>query len=326
MSSLASSRLRVLSHQVATSPNVQEAPCAGRGFRFTLDNSILTHNQREFYERNGYLVVKGLVSLEEIDTYRKHFEKICNGEIKVPNMVVMRDVAIAKSEFVAGEKAVTKIQDFPYYEPLFDYCRHPQIVKYVECFCGPDIMAIHTMLINKPPDPGTKTSRHPMHQDLHYFPFRPADRIVCAWTAMEKVHRANGCLVVLPGTHTGTLKQHEYPQWEGGVNKLYHGIQDYDPSYPRAHLEMEKGDTVFFHPILIHGSGTNRTSGFRKAISGHYASSACDVIDYSKAISPAVKKEMDAYVLKRAGARVDLEDIWKFRARLVKGRSLNFEL
>lgn len=53
-----------------------------------------------------------------------------------------------------------------------------------------------------------------MHQDLHYFPFRPADRIVCSWTAMEKVNRENGCLVVLPGTHTGTLQEHDYPEWE----------------------------------------------------------------------------------------------------------------
>lgn len=75
-------------------------------------------------------------------------------------------------------------------------------------------MAVHTMLINKPPDPGLKTSRHPLHQDLHYFPFRPADRIVCSWTAMEKINRANGCLVVLPGTHQGELKQHDYPDWE----------------------------------------------------------------------------------------------------------------
>ena len=31
---------------------------------------------------------------------------------------------------------------------------------------------------------------------------------------MEKVHRQNGCLVVLPGTHTGELLQHDYPKWE----------------------------------------------------------------------------------------------------------------
>lgn len=45
---------------------------------------------------------------------------------------------------------------------------------------------------------------------------------------------------------------------------MYHGIQNYDPSLPRLHLEMEAGDTVFFHPLLIHGSGMNRTQGFRK--------------------------------------------------------------
>ena len=45
---------------------------------------------------------------------------------------------------------------------------------------------------------------------------------------------------------------------------MYHGIKDFDPSVERVHLEMEAGDTVFFHPILIHGSGMNRTNGFRK--------------------------------------------------------------
>ena len=110
-----------------------------------------------------------------------------------------------------------------------------QVLKYVRCFTGDNVMAMHTMLINKPPDPGTSppfwsylacetftsifdvgtmSSRHPMHQDLHYFPFRPADRIVCAWTAMERVHRGNGCLVAVPGTHVGELQEHGYPDWK----------------------------------------------------------------------------------------------------------------
>ena len=121
------------------------------------------------------------------------------------------------------------------------------------------------VILLQPPDPGTKSSRHPLHQDLYYFPFRPADRIVCSWTAMQKVHRDNGCLVVVPGTHTGQLLRHGYPQWSGGVNKMYHGIMDYDvDEKDLVYLEMEPGDTVFFHPILIHGSGSNRTTGFRK--------------------------------------------------------------
>ena len=45
---------------------------------------------------------------------------------------------------------------------------------------------------------------------------------------------------------------------------MYHGIQDFDPNVNLVHLNMEEGDTVFFHPLLIHGSGTNKTKGFRK--------------------------------------------------------------
>nr|CAH0113005.1 unnamed protein product [Daphnia galeata] len=146
---------------------------------------------------------------------------------------------------------------------------YEEILDHVECFVGPNIRAMHTMLINKPPDTGSQTSRHPLHQDLHYFPFRPADRIVCAWTAMERITPDNGCLIVLPGTHKGVLHQHVYPDWEKGFNKMYHGVRGYD-NHPMVELPMEKGDTVFFHPILIHGSGMNRTNGFRKAISCHY--------------------------------------------------------
>ncbi len=47
---------------------------------------------------------------------------------------------------------------------LSEYCSHPGILDYVESIIGSDVMAMHTMLINKPPDPGTKSSRHPMHQ------------------------------------------------------------------------------------------------------------------------------------------------------------------
>ena len=79
---------------------------------------------------------------------------------------------------------------------------------------------------------------------------------------------------MIPGTHKGDFLKHSYPSWEGGVNKMYYGIQNIDIKKANlVHLEMECGDTVFFHPLLIHGSGANRTDGFRKAISCHYAAS-----------------------------------------------------
>ncbi|CAF3438826.1 unnamed protein product [Rotaria socialis] len=305
--------------QLSTQYKAEQQP----EYRFTLENGILTKEQRDFYEKNGFIVIRNLVSLEALDRFRKRFQDVCTGKVDTFGMTIMKDVAIAKSEFADGEKAITKIQDFTLDDELFQYCCLPEVVKYVENFTGPNVMAMHTMLINKPPDPGTQTSRHPLHQDLYYFPFRPADRIVCAWTAMEHIHRGNGCLVVLPGTHKGELQPHGYPEWEGGVNKMYHGIQKFDPNGERIHLEMWTGDTVFFHPVLIHGSGTNRTDGFRKAISCHYAGSECEYVECGD-IQDLISKEVTAIFKKRTGIQeARFEDVWRVKSRLVKGERIN---
>lgn len=307
---------------ISPSPASSGAVHSGlQSFRYTLDNPVLSYEQRKFYEDNGYIVIRNLVPKEKLDVYRERFEQICRREVEIPGLTIMRDVAIARSEFVPGEQAVTKLQEFQNDDILFGYCELPEIIKYVQTFTGKEVKAMHTMLINKPPDPGKKTSRHPLHQDLHYFPFRPADRVVCSWTAMQKVNRENGCLVVLPGTHKGELLQHDYPEWEGGVNKMYHGVRDFDPNAPRVHLPMDTGDTVFFHPLLIHGSGMNKTKGFRKSISCHYASADINFIDVKGSIQDGVEKEVFEMVHKKLVARgvdptkLTMKDLWMFKSR-----------
>ncbi len=127
------------------------------------------------------------------------------------------------------------------------------------------------MLINKPPG---VDGRHPLHQDLLYFPFRPADRIVASWTALEPVMRKNGCLAVVPGSHKGALLPHGDMDWDY-VNIAYYGALEVGAHPDRVHLEMQPGDTIFFHPKILHGSGRNRSKGFRRAISSHYAAAEC---------------------------------------------------
>ncbi|XP_035209405.1 phytanoyl-CoA dioxygenase, peroxisomal-like isoform X1 [Stegodyphus dumicola] len=275
--------------------------------------------QRLFYEDNGFLIIPKLVPLECLERYRQRFQEICDQKIKIPGMTVMKDISFSKSS--PNERVVNKIQDFGFDEILFEYCKLPQILDYVECFCGPNFKAVHTMLINKPPDAGTLTSRHPLHQDLHYFPFRPADKIVCAWTAMEKVNRENGCLVAIPGTHKGELLHHDYPDWESGVNKMYHGVSHLEKNdmLRRVYLEMEAGDTVFFHPVLIHGSGANRTNGFRKAISCHYAACECDYIDVKGTSQENIAREVIEIARKKGVEIDDVKYVWQFKGRLVRG-------
>jgi phytanoyl-CoA hydroxylase len=44
-----------------------------------------------------------------------------------PDMTLMRDVAIARSEFVPGQQAITKVQHFENDEVLFGYCALPEV-------------------------------------------------------------------------------------------------------------------------------------------------------------------------------------------------------
>jgi len=246
------------------------------GTRFVLDNcGCLSQSQQEEYNRNGFLVVKRLFTPEDLKVYMDRFEAVTTGGVETP-AIIMKDVALVKG---VKEKSsqhtsdiITKVQDFQDDPEFFSFCTHSKLKPYVRSFCGSNFRSIHTMLINKPPDLGSGTSRHPLHQDLYYFPLQPPERIVAAWVAMETINRENGCLSVLPGSHLGTLRPHGYPKWEGGVNYLYHGITSDIDLDQRVFLHMEQGDCVFFHPLLIHGSGRNSSGRFRKAISCHFAS------------------------------------------------------
>ncbi len=224
-----------------------------------------------FYWENGYVVKRGLLPRADPDRWIERLDDIVNERVpKAPGMLVMKDVMIAKGKVEVGTRAeaVAKIQDYEKDPVLDSYTTHPRILDAIECIVGHDVQTIHTMLINKPPN---VDGRHPIHQDLLYFPFRPADRIVASWTALERVNKENGCLVVVPGSHRGGLLTHENPPDIEDLNMGYFGAADVEDQLERRiHLEMEPGDTVFFHPVLLHGSGRNRTQGFRRAISAHY--------------------------------------------------------
>jgi phytanoyl-CoA hydroxylase len=186
-----------------------------------------------------------------------------------------------------SEKAITKLQHLETDPVLSTFSAHPAIVDYLPAWTGPNgakSVPFTTQFINKPPDLGEGTSRHPLHQDLWYMPFRPASGIVCAWLALEHVHRDNGCLFVRRGSHAGPLINHSKPP-DGRANAGYLGIDgandetESENDESLVYVEMQPGDVVFFHPLLHHGSARNVTGGFRRAISTHYVSTDCDFFD-----------------------------------------------
>jgi phytanoyl-CoA hydroxylase len=234
----------------------------------------MTPEQIDHYREHGYVVLRRLFEASEMAPWTGRLLALVRGEApRCEGMVVMRDVMVVKGAVRpdSPEAAIAKLQDFDGDPVLRTYSEHPKLLDAIAPITGEHVVVIHNMLINKPPD---VDGRHPLHQDLLYFPFRPADRIIASWTALEPIARENGCLAVVPGSHKGELLRHENPDWEF-VNLAYFGAAGVGAHPDRVHLEMQPGDTVFFHPLLLHGSGRNRSRGFRRAISSHYAAADC---------------------------------------------------
>lgn len=284
--------------------------------KYTRNSSPFTINQRLFYEKNGYIVFPKLVDQAILDKCHVRFEEIITGKAPRDGITIMKDVK--------DRKSVNKLQDINH-DPIFrEYIAEKKILDIVESFTGPNILAVHSMLIAKPPDIGFGTSKHPPHQDLYYFPFRPAELVVAAWTAMEPCTKENGCLYVAPGSHSlEELLPHDYPPGSepGSVNKFYHGILDVPKSVNWVHLEMEPGDTVFFHPLLIHGSGVNNSNRSRRSISCHYAAAECQYIDVSNTVQDRIQSEiMDHVKVRFPGVNLAFIDVWRYKSSLVRGK------
>lgn len=229
---------------------------------------------REEYFENGYVVRRGLLPQDLVAELNQRFADLAEGAVEpAENMQVVRNVEVAKGLVTPKTRAhgISKMNFIQADPVLRKYSNYGPLLDQVEELIGSDLISMNSMLLNKPPD---VDGRHPLHQDLIYFPFRPADSIVGVWTALDRITRENGCLVMIPGSHRGETHAHDYPDWEH-KNFLFLGVKDVDVS-GRVHIEMEPGDTVFFHSNIIHGSGFNRTEGLRRAIAVHFASSHCE--------------------------------------------------
>jgi phytanoyl-CoA hydroxylase len=229
---------------------------------------------REDYFENGYVVRRGLLPQDLVAELNQRFTDLAEGAVEpAENMQVVRNVEVAKGLVTPRTRAhgISKMNFIQADPVLRMYSDYGPLLDQVEELIGSDLISMNSILLNKPPD---VDGRHPLHQDLIYFPFRPADSIVGVWTALDRITRENGCLVMIPGSHRGETHAHDYPDWEH-KNFLFLGVKDVDAS-GRVHIEMEPGDTVFFHSNIIHGSGFNRTEGLRRAIAVHFASSHCE--------------------------------------------------
>ena len=92
-------------------------------------NGLLSRSQREFYEKNGFIVVPNLIPDELIDECRQRFLDIVNGEVDSGQILKMKDLSLKDRTGLPNERIFNKIQDFCWDPVLSKYIMYPKVKK-----------------------------------------------------------------------------------------------------------------------------------------------------------------------------------------------------
>jgi non-heme Fe2+,alpha-ketoglutarate-dependent halogenase len=133
---------------------------------------------------------------------------------------------------------------------------HPTILDAVESLLGPDLLIHSSSVFYKGPADGAFVA---WHQDG--FSFRLSEpKLVTAWIALTESTVDNGCLRVIPGSHTARVP-HEDRRLAG--NQLILSIAGGVDEAAAVDITLAPGEFSLHHLDLIHGSGFNRSRAKR---------------------------------------------------------------
>jgi hypothetical protein len=98
----------------------------------------------------------------------------------------------------------------------------------------------------------------PMHQDFGHL----SKLNLNVWTALTPSNETRGGLTIVPGSHKLGRVPHRYE--ESPLGQRYHGVSEKSLEGKQVvTLSMNAGDTLVFHPYLIHGSTPNPSPELR---------------------------------------------------------------
>jgi phytanoyl-CoA hydroxylase len=145
-----------------------------------------------------------------------------------------------------------------------DFAKNPRILDALVPLLGEDIMLYVNSLIFKPKEIDNEV---PWHQDFLNRPDEPP-KVIC-WIALDDATKENGCLRVIPGSHT--KGGYDWYRKEGSAHhdRIREGLID---ESQKVYLEMQEGDVLLFSQFMVHGSDATNSDKHRRAFRIAYQS------------------------------------------------------
>ncbi len=251
---------------------------------------MLSKEEKEQYQEQGFLVKPGLLTDQECDALCQHIsETILRRVLREESLRSAPEgqsfKASARDIHIFWERGMNPTQ-FPPTEreqcvsrlghglhivdPFFlQMARHPKVAEVLEDLIGRGVNIVQTMVIYKQPFVGAETG---YHQDATYLHTEP-NTLIAAWMALDDVTEENSPLTIIPGSHH--LPLHTIAELKEDGQFHHQVVNDTRPEISQAvPVPVPKGGVIFFHGYLWHGAGPNQSSRPRRAFVAHYVNSA----------------------------------------------------
>lgn len=253
---------------------------------------MLSTEQRDQFQRDGYLVVPGFKTLEQIARLRQRAGEIVNefDPSQGRSIFTTRDQTTATDEYflrsdntircffeeeafgpdgqLRQEKALSinkighALHDL---DPVFEaFSRDARLAAVARDLGLVDPKVWQSMYIFKQPGIGGEVR---WHQDATFFETTPVS-VTTFWFALEDATIDNGCLWVEPGGHRGPMRERFVRQGDDIKMETLDSMPWPDDS-SAVPLEAKAGSLVCFHGLLPHYSAPNRSPVSRHAYTLH---------------------------------------------------------
>jgi ectoine hydroxylase-related dioxygenase (phytanoyl-CoA dioxygenase family) len=238
-------------------------------------------NYVESYWRNGYAIVRGLLSSEEIAAVGAAADQVYAEGVAHGRSFRHGNLFYNVGATTSGEPLVRMAQWISYHQPVLNAVRlDARMAAILEPLIGRDVKQIINQIHWKVPG---SLGDFAWHQDSRFREPRSAYRnLDCAYVqtglAIDPHNPASGGLKFLPGSHLrgelgldcssevlGTAMRDEALEAAG----LF--------AAKVVDIVLEPGDLALWSPYLVHGSGSNASSHRRRLyINGYVRAEDCD--------------------------------------------------
>lgn len=241
----------------------------------------LTQEERDLYVREGYVVLKQLITKDELKPAQREMEKkvshianelYANG--LVPDKLENRPFEIRLAELFAdlSDEEFLKFgrswrERLPGY---FELMSNPKILSAVESLIGGEIFANPVYNV-RPKVPRVAAGAVPWHQDKSYWPDANSNPVITVWIPLVDVDEENGCLHIIPRTHRHRLLSWHKETYSGtGYTETDEEHLTKEKQKRIVPLPVKAGTAILFNDRCLHMSTPNKAKTVRWSVDLRY--------------------------------------------------------